>query len=277
MVAQENSALVAPARPAALTPAAFVLRGLAAGVVAGLIAFLVAFAFGEPHIDDAIALEEAASADASAAELAAEEAEADGRGMVEVSRENQKSWGLLTGTLAIGAALGGLSGLAAAGAVGRLGRLTPRSSTALVTALGFVAVALVPFGKYPATPPAVGSGDTIGFRTAGYFAMLLISVLATIAAVVIANRMRARMEAWTAVGIVGLGYLVIVGVAAAVLPAVNELGAFPADTLWYFRRSSLFTLAALWAGIGIVLVATVGRLTDRVAAETRRRELAASL
>ncbi|WP_141013528.1 CbtA family protein [Nocardioides sambongensis] len=261
----------------ALTPAAFVVRGLAAGLAAGLIAFLVAFALGEPHIDDAIALEEAASADATPADIAAEEAEADEPGMVEVSRENQKSWGLLTGTLAIGAALGGLISLAAAGALGRLGSLSPRASTALVAGLGFVAVALVPFLKYPATPPAVGSGDTIGSRTAEYFAMLLVSVLAMIAAVLVANRLRTRLDPWTAVGVAGLGYLVVVGVAAALLPTVNELGAFPADTLWYFRRSSLFTLAALWATLGVGLVASVGRLTDRVRAEDRRRALAATL
>ena len=27
------------------------------------------------------------------------------------------------------------------------------------------------------------------------------------------------------------------------MPTVNEVGDFPADTLWYFRRASLFTLA----------------------------------
>lgn len=56
----------------ALTPAAFLIRGLAVGVVAGLLAFLVGFARGEPTIDDAIALEEAASANATPEEVAAE-------------------------------------------------------------------------------------------------------------------------------------------------------------------------------------------------------------
>lgn len=261
----------------ALTPAAFLIRGLAVGVVAGLLGFLVGFALGEPTIDDAIALEEAASANATPEEVAAEAAEMEESGMVEVSRENQKSWGLATGTIAIGAALGGLVSLAAAAVVGRLGSLSPRSSTALVAFLGFLAVALVPFLKYPSTPPAVGSGDTIGSRTAAYFAMLLVSVLAVIAAVVVARRLAATMEPWTAVGLAGAGYLVVVAVAALLLPTVNELGDFPADLLWSFRRSSLFVLATLWGVLGVGLVALVGRLTDQVTATAARRELAASL
>lgn len=263
-----------------LSPGAFLVRGLAVGLVAGLVAFVVAFAFGEPYVEDAIGLEEAAAAQAQADEPTAEEHaehEEDQAGMVEVSRENQRSWGLLTGTLAIGAALGGLTSLAAAAVLGRLGSLSARGSTALVALLGFVAVALVPFTKYPATPPAVGSGDTIGGRTASYFGLLLVSVLTVIAVVVLANRLLGRVDGWTA-ALIGAGiYVAVVTLTALLLPTVDELGDFPADTLWYFRRSSLITLAALWATIGIGLTALVGRLYDRVAADAARRALAASL
>lgn len=266
-------------RPA-LTPGAFLVRGLAAGLVAGILAFLVAFAFGEPYVDDAIALEEAAGATAPSedSEHAADEHDEAGADEgVEVSRENQRSWGLLTGTLAIGIALGGLTSLAVAAVVGRLGGLSARASTALVVLLGFVAVALVPFAKYPATPPAVGSGETIGGRTAAYFGLLLVSVLAAIAAVVIANRLRRRVDAWSAATLAAVGYVAVVSVTAWLLPSAEQVGTFPADTLWYFRRSSLLVLAALWAGIGIILVPLVGRLHDRVTADLQRRALAASL
>lgn len=274
-----------PVSGATLSPAAFLIRGLIAGLAAGLVAFVVAFAFGEPYIDDSIELEEAGAGPAAVSSapfasgdvLAHNGAHDDESGMVEVSRSNQKSWGLLTGTLAMGAALGGLTALAAAAALGRLGRLSPRSSTALVAFVGFVAVALVPFLKYPSTPPAVGDGESIGTRTAVYFTMLLVSVVAAIGAVLVARRLADRLEGWTAVGLAAAGYLVVVGVAAALLPTVNEIGAFPADLLWYFRRSSLFTLVALWGTIGVVLVALIGRLTDRATADAERRELAASL
>ena len=264
----------APRDRSVLSPAAFLVRGLAVGLVAGLIAFVVAFALGEPYVDDAIALEESAAAQPHA-EHADESAGQDG--MVEISRENQKSWGLLTGSLAIGAALGGLASLAAAAVLGRLGSLSARGSTALVALIGFVAVTLVPFAKYPATPPAVGSADTIGGRTASYFGLLLVSVLAAIAAVVLANRLRRRYDGWTATFIAAGVYVAVVSVAGLLLPTVNELGDFPADTLWYFRRSSLITLAALWASIGVGLTLLVGRLHDRAAADLARRRLAASL
>ncbi|WP_370289855.1 CbtA family protein [Nocardioides sp.] len=290
-------ATTSAARPAPprLTPGAFLVRGLAAGLIAGLVTFVVAFALGEPSVDRAIALEGAGGHSHGAAaddhdqghdqghDHGAADAQADeqaaGPGMVEVSRDVQRTWGLLTGAIVIGPALGGLAALAAAALVGRLGGLSARGSTALVALLGFVAVALVPFAKYPATPPAVGSGDTIGGRTAAYFAMLMISVLAMIAAVVLARHLATvrGVEPWTAAALAGLGYLTVVGVAAGLLPTVDELGDFPASVLWSFRRGSLLTLAALWASLGVVLVALVGRLHDRVASDLRRRELAASL
>lgn len=266
-----------PGRKPALTPAAFLIRGLIAGLFAGIVAFGVAFAFGEPHIDEAIALEEAAAEHLTAEEVAAEEAAAAEPGMVEISREDQKSFGLLTGTLAVGTALGGLTALAAAAVVGRLGRLSARGSTLLVGGIGFVAVALVPFLKYPATPPAVGDPDTIGSRTAEYFALQLISVLAAIAAVVVARRLLGRLDGVTAGLVVAGGFLAVVTAAGLLLPSVNEVGAIPADLLWYFRRSSILTLAALWATITVVLTVLVGRLHDAATADAERRALAASL
>lgn len=264
-------------RKPALTPAAFLVRGIVAGLVAGLIGFAVAFAFGEPQVDEAISLEEAAAAHATPAELRAEEAAASEPGMVEVSRDDQRSWGLLTGTAAIGAALGGLTALAAAATVGRLGRMSARGATLLVAAVGFVAVALVPFLKYPATPPAVGDPDTIGHRTVAYFALLLISVLAAIGAVVAARSLLARVDGVTAGLVAAGGYVAVVTLVGILLPSVDEVGGFPADTLWYFRRASILTLASIWATVAVVLTVLVGRLHDAATAEAERRALAASL
>jgi hypothetical protein len=266
-----------PGHKSVLSPAAFLIRGLAAGLVAGIIAFVVAFALGEPQIDDAIALEDAAAAHLSADESTAEDAQAAEPGMVEIPREAQKSFGLLTGMAVVGTALGGLTALAAAAVIGRLGRLSARGSTLLVAGLGFVAVALVPFLKYPATPPAVGDPDTIGNRTSEYFAMTLISILAAIAAAVVGRRLLKRWDGVTASIVAATGFVAIVSVAGLLLPSVNEAGAFPADLLWYFRRSSILTLASLWATIGVVLTVLVGRLYDAAAADAERRALAARL
>ncbi|MFT4299806.1 MAG: CbtA family protein [Aeromicrobium sp.] len=257
---------------------AFLIRGLIAGLLAGLAAFFVGYTVGEPHVDTAIALEEAgAAAEDTVAEDGHTHSHADEEAGTEVSRTNQATWGLLTGTVTVGLALGGLIALIAAATLGRIGRLLPGQSTALVTVIGFVSFALVPFLKYPATPPAVGSGETIGARTALYFGFVLVSVIAAVAASYGALKLRERFG--TYVGVVAgiAGYLLVVGVAAQIFETVNEVGDFPADTLWFFRRASLFTIATLWGVIGVVLTGLIGRLYAAETTEAERRQLAAAL
>lgn len=254
---------------------AFLLRGLLAGLIAGLFSFAVAYAAGEPHVETAIALEEAgALADAQAP--AGEEAghshgEEEG---TEVSRHNQRTWGLLTGTVGVGVALGGIVSLVAASAAGRMGRMSLGQSTAVVSAIGFVSFALVPFLKYPATPPAVGSGETIGPRTALYFGFVLLSLVAAIAATMLAVRFAPRVGTYTAVVGGIAGYLVVMVLAGVIFPTVNEVGDFPADVLWFFRRASMLTLAAMWGAIGIVLTGLLIRLQKQQRAVVAQPSLA---
>jgi predicted cobalt transporter CbtA len=264
-----------------MTPSNFLIRGLVAGLLAGLVAFGVAYVVGEPQVDAAIAIEEAGSASHHehadpAAEHPAEHAAEEHT--TEVSRANQSTWGLLTGTLGVGVALGGITSLVAALALGRIGRLSPAQSTSLVAALGYVSYSLVPFLKYPATPPAVGNPDTIGQRTELYFGFLAISLVAAVVAVFLGARLlKAGQSNYRATVIPALAFVAVVTIAGAILPTVNEVGAFPADTLWFFRRASLLTNATLWVTIGIVLTGLVGRLYARESAAQARRELAASL
>lgn len=255
-----------------MTARAFLVRGLAAGLVAGFATFLVAFTVGEPQVQAGIDVEQAHSA--ARAPVAEQHHEVGG---TVVSRHNQRTWGLLTGTLGIGTALGGLAGLVAAGVVGRIGRLRPGQSTALVALIGFVAVSLVPFLKYPASPPAVGNADTIGSRTTEFFLYLLISVIAALGSTLLATRLWKQRGTYVGV-LAGAGaYLVVVVVAGQLLPTVNEVGDFPADTLWSFRRAALVTQATLWASIGVVLTGLVGRMHHKASASADRRALAASL
>lgn len=255
----------------------FLVRGLLAGLIAGLAAFGVAYSVGEPSVNAAIAIEQSETAADEHADdhHATDAAHSD---MTEVSRRNQSTWGLLTATVAIGVALGGLTALASAFAMGRLGRLSPAQSTAVVTAIGFVAVALVPFLKYPGNPPAVGNPETISERTALYFAMVGIAIVAAIVETLFGALLLKRgASAYVATVLPILGFTAVVSVAALALPTVNELGDFPADVLWSFRTASILTTAALWAVLGIVLTGLIGRLHAREAAAQARRDLAASL
>lgn len=251
-----------------LDPRTFLLLGLVAGLLAGVVAFTVSALVGEPQVDAAIALEEAA-APAHDHDHASEEAV--------VSRDTQGGVGLATATIVTGLVLGGGAGLAGAVALGRLGSLRPAASTAVVVALGFWSVGLVPFLKYPANPPAVGDPATIDQRTALYFGFQALSMVSVVVAVVLARRLLPALGAYRAVvlaGLVAIGLVVAAGIA---LPTVDEVGDFPASLLWRFRLSSLLTLATLWAVIGVVLTGLVGRVAARAQADQQRRALAAAL
>lgn len=259
-----------------MNPRNFLIRGLLAGFLAGFFTFAVAYTAGEPQVDAAIAVEEAGAA-ATPADDGHSHSHAEEDAGTEVSRDNQSTWGLATGVFAVSTAIGGVIGLASAFAVGRLGRLRPSQSTALVALIGWISFSLVPFLKYPATPPAVGNPNTISDRTLQYFSIQGISILAAIGAVLLARRLLANLGTYRALLIAGGGYLAVVLIAALLLPTVNEIGDFPADTLWYFRRASLLTTATMWAGIGIILTGLIGKLYEHESLAAARKDLAASL
>jgi predicted cobalt transporter CbtA len=265
-----------------MTPRTFLVRGLLAGLLAGIFAFAVSYTVGEPQVDAAIAVEEAGAAAAPADEAPAADdghshSHSHDEGGTVVSRDNQSTWGLATGIFAVSTAFGGVVGLISAFAVGRLGRLRPSQSTAVVTGLAFVAAWLVPFVKYPSTPPAVGNEETLADRTLYYFSIQAISILAMIGVVLLARRLLGRIGTYRTLLVSGGTFLVVVVVAGLLLPTVNEIGTFPGDTLWYFRRASLMTNVTLWAALGIILAGMIGRLYEQEAVKVARRDLAASL
>ena len=236
------------------------LRGMLAGLIAGLLVFGFQKIVGEPQVDRAIAFESAMDA--------AQPGHQDEPAMETVSRKTQAGLGLVTGLAVYSAAFGGLFALVYAFAHGRIGPADPRSLSALLALAAFVAVYLVPNLKYPSNPPAVGQPDTIGARTALYFAMMAISIAGMIAATVIRRRLASRLDGWNATLAAAALYLVIVGIAAFALPAVDEVPAtFPASLLWKFRIASIGGQALMWATIGLLF----GALTLR--AESNRTGL----
>lgn len=252
----------------------FLLLGLLAGLVAGLVAFGVASVVGEPAVEAAIALEEQAAAPSGEHEHHHEHSHDDD---AVVSRATQSGVGLAVGTLGSGLVLGGLLGLVAAAAMGRLGGLGPVASTALVGGAGAVAFALVPFWKYPATPPAAGDPATIGERTATYFGFVALSVLAALAATWLAVRLlRSGRSGYAACAAAVVGYVAVVGTAAAVLPAA-EVDGFPGQLLWEFRARALVVLVALWGTLVLVTTGLVDRSWRALLASEERRAFKASL
>jgi predicted cobalt transporter CbtA len=230
--------------------------GLIAGFCGGLLATGFAELVGESAVDQSIAVEDhkaAAAGEAPAPEL--------------VSRDIQKSVGLLTAAIVYGLALGGIFAIVFAVAYGRVGRASP-AQTALLLALGaFLVLYLVPFLKYPANPPATGDPDTIGRRTELYLLMVSISVLAGVAAMRMRASLRTRVDPALATGLAAGAYLVIVVVAGIAMPGVHEIPRdFPATTLWRFREASVGMQLVMWTSIGLVFAVAAQRVMTRQAA-----------
>ena len=223
----------------------FLVRGMVVGIVAGLLSFGFLKVFGEPQVDRAVTFE------------AQHEPEL-------VSRAVQAGLGLFVAVLVYSAAFGGLFGLAYAFAYGRIpGVLTPQTLATVLAATGFIAVYLVPNLKYPANPPAVGEPETIGVRTALYFAMIAISFAAMAGSIAFRRLFVARFGDWNATLIAGAYYIALMAAVGLLLPAVNELPEqFPAAVLWKFRIASIGSQLITWATFGLLF----GALTQRAAA-----------
>ncbi len=275
-----------------------ILRGALAGVVGGLLAFVFARIFAEPQISAAIDYESGRHEAQEALERAA--------GTVVPAHEHdlfsrsiQANLGIGVGMVLFGLAMGILFAVTYTICLGRFGAVRARTLSLLVAAGGFVALYLVPFLKYPANPPAIGHEDTIRTRSNLYLAVLVLSVLFAVAAVLLGRWLHPRLGVWNAVLVAGLGYAVAIGIVFAILPSFGELAAnvqayghhatetpgplrdakgtivypgFPADTLATFRLNSVVSQALLWATIGLVFAPLAERALGLAPARARRPE-----
>jgi hypothetical protein len=244
-----------------------------AGLLAGGLGFFFARLIGEPPVEAAIAFE---SYVASTAHHTGHEDEAEEI----VSRPLQSSAGLGTGTLLFGVALGGIFALVFAASYGRLGPLGARGTAALLGGLGFTAISLVPFLKYPPNPPATGDPDTITYRTSVYLVLMLVSIIAMILAVMLRQGLVERFGGWNATLIAGGAYLVAIIVCYGILPGINEIPqqalpsvvaavgdadvTFPPTVLWAFRIASLGLQVVMWSTIALVFGALAQRQMEPV-------------
>lgn len=227
------------------------VRGMFVGLLAGILAFSFAKIFGEPQVDSAIAFEQ------SMVHMHGDDSDEPEW----VNRQVQGSYGLFTGVVVYGTALGGLFALVFAFALGRVGPIGPRGLSALLALAAFVAVILAPDLKYPANPPSVGDPDTIAQRTQLFFLMLLVSVVAMAIAVRSAWSLIARYGLWGGVTMTALLYIIIVASAGDLFPTVNEVPEhFSAVLLWNFRVASLGIQVVLWTAIGLIFGAWAERL-----------------
>ncbi|MGO4455825.1 CbtA family protein [Streptomyces sp. M-16] len=253
----------------ASTVRGLLVRGMLAGLIAGLFAFAVAYVVGEPPVRGSIAVEEATAAHDAAGAAAGHAGHGGGAAPAAaeeeeelVSRPVQSTVGLATGVLVYGVALGGIASLAFSFVLGRVGGFSPRATAALTAAGAFTTVYLVPFLKYPASPPAVGNPDTIGQRTTLFFLMILLSVLLGVGAIILGRRLAPRLGNWNATLTAGGGFVAATALAFLVLPDNTDAvkPEFPAALLWEFRVASVTVQVVMWVVFGIVFGVLAQRL-----------------
>jgi hypothetical protein len=254
-----------------------ILRGALWGGLGGLLAFVFARIFAEPVIQRAI--------DYEGARDEAQEYHDHPGGMAGMhegaevfSRSVQSNIGIGVGMIAFGVAMGALFAAVYCVVYGRFSSLPPGTLAVLLAGAMFFALYLVPFLKYPANPPSVGHGDTIGVRTGLYLTMVVASVVALVLAVWLARRLQPRFGAWSAALLAGAGFIVVIGIVMLLLPSLGQVSAnvveygnhatetpqplldpqgkivfpgFPADDLYSFRLYSVGAQLILWATIGL--------------------------
>ncbi|MBF6355780.1 CbtA family protein [Nocardia higoensis] len=254
------------------------LRGLLAGVIAGLLAATVGHFVGGPHVDAAIALEEAMAASETAADGHSHGAEAGhshgddaahshGDDAV-VSRTGQK-FGQFLALGLYGLALGAIFG-AVAHYARRFTSLSGPALGMLLGVSGWAAIAAVPFFKYPANPPAVGDPDTIDDRTLLWVAVVLLGIAAVGAGLYAFRVLAGQLSTVRLIGGV-LAFVAVTTVGYVLLPGVDEVSAdFPPSLLWQFRVSSLAVSATLWAALGLGFAALT-EFSDRTRTAERER------
>ncbi|WP_329793048.1 CbtA family protein [Lentzea sp. DG1S-22] len=230
------------------------LRGVAAGAVAGVASALVQLLVTEIPIRAALAVE------------AAREPSGDGHshgGEELVSRGTQVVGGML-GVVIVGVAVGLVFATAYALSKRWFAAGTPFTRSFTFGAAVFGAVALLPWLKYPANPPAVGDPETVNHRTALYLGVVVAGLLIVWGASLLAGRLREQSQPVRTTAVL-LAVTAAVAVVLLAFPASPDT--IPADVpvavLWQFRLSSLAQLATLYVGIGVVFGLLVDPATRR--------------
>jgi Na+/melibiose symporter-like transporter len=225
----------------------YLRRGIAAGLLAGLLAGLFAFVLGESSVDGAIEVEESTAANQHQMEVSANHAHEE-----IFSRSTQKV-GLILATSLFGVAAGSIFGMAYTYFGSRLSSNSEWSRSLSLAGAAFCGVFLLPFLKYPANPPGVGSPETIGSRTAEYLLMMVLSVVVLALAWYTARDLKERGLSTQARQLaVALASVFVFGVLYSLLPAGPSPGEFPAGLLWDFRLAALGTQLIFWTGLGVI-------------------------
>ena len=226
---------------------------LLAGLVAGLLVGGFHNLFTVPVIERAMDFEEEQTLAGAGGLAAAKDAEPT------LSRGEQRV-GMAVGTVFFGL----IFGLYFAGGYSLLRRVVPGwqplALTLTVGALGFWALSLFPFIKYPLNPPGVGEQGNLAVSQVAQAVFLFLLSPAGVLGILLGfqrvNSLRALMR--DRIGLYGLVLVAYGAFAAAIffaLPTRSDSAEVPIDLLELFRTLTMVGQFLLWAllGIGVAL------------------------
>ena len=111
----------------------------------------------------------------------------------------QANIGMGFGVLAFSVAMGALFAVAYSVAYGRVGNVSARLLSVLLAGGMFMSLFVIPFLKYPASPPALSLDETIRQRTLLYVLMVVLSAALLAGAVWLGRNLVQRYGAWSAI------------------------------------------------------------------------------
>jgi hypothetical protein len=224
------------------------------GVIAGLLVGGFHVLFTAPVMSRAIQLEEErAAAEASALNVPHEEEEPL------VPLWVQEHVGLPLGNAGIGLILG----MVFAGGFALVRRVTPNwhplAIALVVGALGFWALSLFPFIKYPLNPPGVGEPSSLTFRQGFQTLFFFLSAAGVVAAVygvkLVNDSTEILSQRLQRYALVAAAYAIFALIIALALPGNPDPTPVPIDLLELFRALTMIGHFLLWLflALGVAL------------------------
>lgn len=230
------------------TYSAVLKRALLAGLLVGIALGVYVLVVVEPVMSDAIALEERLGDNHTHAATDAVHTHGDD---ALVSRRGQLVGGFVASVL-LSVIVAGVFGTIFSAIRHRLPGRVDFHRSLWLAAVGFVAVALIPGLKYPASPPAVGDAATVGERSVNWISLVVASIIVVLLLSRISTWLRSRFDDASRSCLVAVASVAAFGALLLVFPSTPDSISpdIPAALVWDFRLRSLGSLAVLWAGIG---------------------------
>lgn len=220
----------------------FITIVLVAGAAAGTIHGLANLALVEPYLDGAIMIENQALFVSGQAEDTPEFWDE-----YDSYRIWQKEGQVLASTI-LGMSMGALFGMVYALSREALPKGHDLKKAAVLAAIMWFSVYLVPFLKYPANPPTVGDGETVVLRAVLYLSFIAISGFGAVGFYQMYRRV-AKNRKFLAFA----GYAALVAVAFALMPPNPDEVTIQTELLDGFRAMSAVGVTIFWVALAIIL------------------------